>query len=432
MKRILVLIMVSFLLFGCSSNNPSQTAADSNSVTPAVNEDSDIGQDKEVRIEDAGISLVIPGTWSPEKYKIYKENNVIWVKYIDGATNIPFFYISPYGKKSGESPKVGVQMAVVPVDDWVFIVAYSHGIGVENAPSDYNSMAEDAQEISTNVKITDKSKLEQWYKEYNTNNASSQQTADKLITNERPSGQEGVFSIGMPIEDVKNSLNNLGIREMGQIEITNAFDAPDFGNVVIYTPKYNFQFDKNDKLYEICILDSTPTSLGLKNGDSKDQMEKLYGTSYKVSQEDNSTCYEYELGNKIFDVMIEEGIIIEWRVFDKGTKRLYEKPASCILSKDLIGLWNASPEAPSGNAEAYFFSYSNDYRFIPAEGDNSKKEESGMWYIQNGKLNLRCNNNNRVIEIGLLEDATENAAYKYKVKIGGRYFWKISGDPEFN
>ncbi|MEQ8155177.1 MAG: hypothetical protein ABRQ25_09895 [Clostridiaceae bacterium] len=432
MKRILVLIMVSFLLFGCSSNSPSQTAADSNAVTPAVNEDSDIGQDKEVQIEDAGISLVIPGTWSPEKYKIYKENNVIWVKYIDGATNIPFFYISPYGKKSGESPKVGVQMAVVPVDDWVFIVAYSHGIGVENAPSDYNSMAEDAQEIATNVKITDKSKLEQWYKEYNTNNTSSQQTTDKFIINERSNGQDGAFYIGMPIDDVKNSMKNLGATNIGVIEITNYSDAPNYGNKDIPTGKYNFEFDKNDKLYQICVYDNTPTSLGLKNGDSKEQMEKLYGNSYKVSQGESSTCYEYELGNKIFDVMIENGIITEWRVSDKETKRLYEKPASCISSKDLIGLWNASPEAPSGNAEAYFFSYSNDYRFIPAEGDNSKKEESGMWYIQNGKLNLRCNCNNRAIEIGLLEDATENAAYKYKVKIDGRYFWKISGDPELN
>lgn len=152
-------------------------------------------------------------------------------------------------------------------------------------------------------------------------------TVEVDVTKETTSenDQISLFNIGMSIKDVKSNLNKLGIRETNEIEVTSSPEDPRWGNKCIWTEKFVFEFDKNMRLYQIGILDNTPTSLGLINGDSKEQMEKLYGKSYTSFITENGNRYEYDLVNKFLNVYFENGKIVQWTVSDKETELLYKK-----------------------------------------------------------------------------------------------------------
>lgn len=102
---------------------------------------------------------------------------------------------------------------------------------------------------------------------------------------------------------------------------------------------------------------------------------------------------------------------------------------------ELIGFWHSMPNVVAGYAERYLFYKDRVYKCLPSLAGNITETitKSGKWGIKDNKLYLLEDNKseNKVIEIGAIENASENPAYKFKVKIGDQYYWKFSDNPDF-
>jgi hypothetical protein len=110
---------------------------------------------------------------------------------------------------------------------------------------------------------------------------------------------------------------------------------------------------------------------------------------------------------------------------------------------DLVGFWHAMHFVASGYAERISFYEDRSYEFLPNSMSTGNNDwGSGKWGIKENKLYLvqERKGGGELLEtpieieiaIGPIENAYENAAYPYKVKIGEDYYWKMSDDPDFN
>lgn len=145
---------------------------------------------------------------------------------------------------------------------------------------------------------------------------------NKPIINEQTNGGN-TFYFGMSRQDTYTKLKELNVPIMEEIEITNDYNAWDYGNKEIWTERFSFTFDKEGKLYEIGHI-TIPTTRGLKIGDSLKDMEKLYGKKYRIFDTGNDTVYEYYIKDHYFRVYIlkvKNGKIEMWGIskyqFDK-------------------------------------------------------------------------------------------------------------------
>lgn len=114
------------------------------------------------------------------------------------------------------------------------------------------------------------------------------------------------------------------------------------------------------------------------------------------------------------------------------------KEKSQSLSKeelDLVGFWHAMPNVAAGYAERYLFYKDRTYKFLPSSMGTVSETgiKSGKWSIKDNKLYLLEDkkSESKVVEIGPVENVSENPAYKFKVKIGNQYYWKFSDNPDF-
>lgn len=110
---------------------------------------------------------------------------------------------------------------------------------------------------------------------------------------------------------------------------------------------------------------------------------------------------------------------------------------------DLVGFWHAMHFVASGYAERISFYEDRNYKFLPNSMSTENNDwGSGKWSVKENKLYLVQERKSEgelletpieiEIAIGPIENAYENAAYPYKVKIGEDYYWKMSDDPDFN
>lgn len=139
----------------------------------------------------------------------------------------------------------------------------------------------------------------------------------QLIINEQNNGE---FYLGMSKQEVLTKLDSMQIKADNKIEITK--DTWELGNEVFFAREFNFTFDKDHMLYEITVYKDTPTTLGLKHGDSFDNMQILYGTNYNnYKSQNNSLVYEYFIDGHYFRVFFENNKVAYWEIskfkFDK-------------------------------------------------------------------------------------------------------------------
>lgn len=122
------------------------------------------------------------------------------------------------------------------------------------------------------------------------------------------------FSFGMSKDNVVAKLKDLKLEVKNEIEITSSKDDPEYGNKQLWAEGISFSFDKNNQLYAINVNENIETSLGLKKGNSIEQIEKLYGKNYVKLTTAAGSAYEYTFGDHYFRVFTEADKVTEWVV----------------------------------------------------------------------------------------------------------------------
>lgn len=136
---------------------------------------------------------------------------------------------------------------------------------------------------------------------------------NNITMNELNNLDKNTFKFGMPIQDVRSKMKELGINP-DQIENTSHDDAWNFGCILLYTEEIEIAFDKEDIIYYIAVY-NTPTSLDLKSGDALDEMEKKYGKDYKKYPDVNNTLTcEYKMEGYYFNVYFLNDKVHGWGI----------------------------------------------------------------------------------------------------------------------
>lgn len=131
--------------------------------------------------------------------------------------------------------------------------------------------------------------------------------SEKIIINEQSSGDKDMFYLGMTFK----KMNSLDLYNT-EYEITeiNVFDENkndwEYGHKIVWTPEFCCLFDTTEVAYRITVNGDIPTALGLRNGDSVDKLEKLYGKNNTKYNLDGGNALEYKLGDKFFYVNISD------------------------------------------------------------------------------------------------------------------------------
>jgi len=124
-----------------------------------------------------------------------------------------------------------------------------------------------------------------------------------------------IFFLGMKYEDLmKLDLYNTENQITSTNEITDDKNSWDYGHRVVWTSRLCCIFDNADTVYRITVNGDIPTSLGLKNGDTVESLEKLYGKSNNQYKFDWGEVLEYTIGNCFFYVSIDKNKIALWGI----------------------------------------------------------------------------------------------------------------------
>lgn len=136
----------------------------------------------------------------------------------------------------------------------------------------------------------------------------------KYIVNEQPDGERGMFYLGMTLKELYSlDLYNTDYQITSTIVIEDN-NAWDYGHKVIWTPNLCLSVDKEGKLYRITVNGDLSTKLGLKNGDSINVLENLYGKSDAKYKFEWGNIEEYNLGDCYFYVDVNEETINLWGI----------------------------------------------------------------------------------------------------------------------
>lgn len=155
--------------------------------------------------------------------------------------------------------------------------------------------------------------------------------------NEQANGERGIFYLSMSRQDVIAVLKDMKIDTSNEVEITSHPEAWNYGNKLLFAGGYSFEFDKEYKLYEIRVQNDVPTTLGLKQGDSIDNMEKLYGKNYNKNRVDNSILYSYKIGDHYFWVYFEKDKVKMWGIHraDIGSAKSQQQMSSNVSNDEI-------------------------------------------------------------------------------------------------
>jgi hypothetical protein len=132
--------------------------------------------------------------------------------------------------------------------------------------------------------------------------------------NIKPNFKVGVFQLGMKYAKIQ-SLDLYNTEN--QITCTTNVDdkkAWNYGAKVIWTQKVCCIFERNNTIYRITVNGNFPTPSGLKNGNSLNDLKKLYGLSKKKYICKGATVYEYKQNNYFMDVFVRNNKVTLWSV----------------------------------------------------------------------------------------------------------------------
>lgn len=145
--------------------------------------------------------------------------------------------------------------------------------------------------------------------------ANSSKDNHQVIFNEQSGGEKGLFYLGMTYKELSSlDLYNTEYQITSTQEMNEDNKAWNYGHKVVWTPKLSCLFDRDENLYQITVNGDLPTVKGLKNGDTTDVLDKLYGTSDKRYDFDWGYVLEYRIGDHFFFVSVKEGVINLWGV----------------------------------------------------------------------------------------------------------------------
>ncbi|AOR25137.1 hypothetical protein [Clostridium taeniosporum] len=175
-------------------------------------------------------------------------------------------------------------------------------------------VTETSTDKSKEVTETSKENSAKSNKEESTKAVKTTASNSQITINEKSLDKNSTFYFGMSKEDLTSKLNKIKLAIENEIEITSSENDPEFGNKQIWTKDISFSFNKENKLYAINIKENIPTSLGLKNGDSIEKLEKLYGKDYAKYKTDIGLLYQYCINDCYFKVYFENGKLTEWGI----------------------------------------------------------------------------------------------------------------------
>lgn len=147
--------------------------------------------------------------------------------------------------------------------------------------------------------------------------------AKKVFADEQKNGEDGMFQLGMTLEEVRRQLEAEGIDDSNEIE--NAGDPADWnqGHRTIITDRADFTFDEHERLYRIDVTDESPTAAGLQTGDSEADALRLYGEDFHAYElpEHGERVLEYTMQDHYFTVLLQQQKVAGWGVstFKQGT-----------------------------------------------------------------------------------------------------------------
>lgn len=140
--------------------------------------------------------------------------------------------------------------------------------------------------------------------------------AKQVITDEQENGEEGMFQLGMTLEELRKQLEAEGMDDSNEIE--NAGDPADWnqGHRTVMTDQADFTFDEHERLYRIDVTDESPTAAGLKAGDAEAEVLRLYGEEFHTYEgaDDGSRVLEYVMKDHYFTVWLQEQKVGGWGV----------------------------------------------------------------------------------------------------------------------
>ncbi|ETT30090.1 hypothetical protein MKZ07_01425 [Paenibacillus sp. FSL P4-0338] len=140
--------------------------------------------------------------------------------------------------------------------------------------------------------------------------------AHRVITDEQKNGEDGMFQLGMTLEEVRKQLEAEGIDDSNEIE--NAGDPADWnqGHRTVMTDRADFTFDENERLYIIDVTDDSPTAAGLKMGDAEADVVRLYGEDSHAYElpDDGGRVLEYVMNDHYFTVLLQQQKVGGWGV----------------------------------------------------------------------------------------------------------------------
>lgn len=140
--------------------------------------------------------------------------------------------------------------------------------------------------------------------------------ANKVFTDEQKNGEDGMFQLGMTLDEVRKQLAAEGLDDSNEIE--NAGDPADWnqGHRTVMTERADFTFDENERLYSIDVIDNSPTAAGLQIGDAEADVTRLYGEGFHVYElpEHGERVLEYTMKDHYFTVFLREQKVGGWRV----------------------------------------------------------------------------------------------------------------------
>ncbi|WP_234414302.1 hypothetical protein [Paenibacillus sp. CAA11] len=161
-------------------------------------------------------------------------------------------------------------------------------------------------------------------------NASSP-VSPNLLIDEQKNGEIGMFHLGMTLDEVRGRLAEKKVEITNETENASEPGAEDQGERSVWTEGASFTFNNKEELYSVDVLDEQPTSLGLRKGDAKEQVMKLYGkdfTKFEALDDDGADdVLEYTLDGRYFTVTLKGDQVLNWGVSTRSYQTLVDAEA---------------------------------------------------------------------------------------------------------
>ena len=230
------------------------------------------GNNKRIITEDKVLSLNTDGKW---------------IYYCNSSDFEKLYRIKPDG--SGKEKLSEIRSPFIHiVGDWIYFIYF-----YKDDMSPYRIKLDGSEEACADPNLNQNVKDKE--AEDSDNNGANYL---KILPDNDKYSKRALY-LGMPIEEVRRLLNEMG-EDPNQVERTSHPYDWRYGNIIFDIRDYMIEFDREGKVYEIYVTDNIPTERGLKFGDPIERMEELYGKNYKKESVNGETLFKYDMGEYNF------------------------------------------------------------------------------------------------------------------------------------